>query len=103
MQFLGVDQQDITGHDPVLPAFDSVGHITGNEKVDLVEIMVVQFHILQVGIPFVLQFKILTAHILTGVETVCLTHGTTFFLISFMIIQCSWIVNKKTRNIHNVV
>ena len=52
-------------------AFDQVGHVACQEKVDFEEIMVVQFHILQVAVTLVLKLKISRFHLLPGVTLRC--------------------------------
>ena len=41
MQFLRTDQQDVSRHYMILSAFNGVGHVTGDQKVQFMEIMVV--------------------------------------------------------------
>ncbi len=80
VQFPRADQQQIPRHHMAETAFDDIGDIAGHQEVDLVEIVVVQFHLVQADIPFEVQFKIRTAHVLPGIESVGVPHGNASFL-----------------------
>ena len=72
----GRDQQNVTGHHMDDLALHQVGHIASDEKIDLIEIVMVQRHILQIQIPFVLQLKILMVHFLPRIVPLWLPlHG----------------------------
>ena len=64
VQLLGADEQQIPRQHPAEPALDDIGHVSGHQIVDLIEVMVVQLHILQIGILLVLDLKIRRQHLL---------------------------------------
>ena len=76
VQFLGVDQQHITGAEPVAAGFNIIADISGNEEIDLVKIMVVQGYLLATFIPVVVGFEGIAAHFLPHRKAVGLVgHG----------------------------
>ena len=66
MQLHGADEQNVPRGQKIAAAFDDIADIAREEKIDLVEIVVVQRHFLEIGI-FVKEYLIgVRAHILAG-------------------------------------
>jgi hypothetical protein len=107
MQLPGGDQQQVSGHHMDDLAFDEIGDIAGHEKVDFKEVMMVQFHVLQVAVPLILKLKIRGFHLLTGVKTLGLNGQKApppfdRFPV-FIIKQRAPDVNERNSNNHNVL
>jgi hypothetical protein len=49
-------------------AFNGIAGITGDQKVDLIKIVMMQLNILQVGISHVQDLKIRPVHFLAGIK-----------------------------------
>ena len=68
MQFPGAQEHQVSGKDLIEPAFDGVGHVSGDEIVNFVEIVVVELHVLEARVPLVLKLKIGPGHLLLVVK-----------------------------------